>query len=209
MQGKPKGSRKKTEKKTRVSPREQRKRLDIEPGAVTPAEVVASNIRSWRRVRNLTQAQLAERMSALDYPWLSEGVLGFIERGDRTVTVDELLTLALVLGVDVPTLLDPTGIDGTGTSRLHVVKEIDAMPAKAAKAWLRGDARVLVDDANAFRHGPVPGREDAYEEAAPAFREWLRARSPDDAPAPSHPDIDRTKTRRERKKDWDVDEGQP
>ena len=81
------------------------------------------------------------------------------------------------------------------------------MPAKAAKAWLRGDARVIVDDANAFRYGPVPGRENAYDKEA--FAEWLRARPVEDAPAPEHPDIDRTKTRRERTKDWDVDEGQP
>ena len=37
----------------------------------------------------------------------------------------------------------------------------------------------------------------------------IRARAVEDVPPPERPDIDRTKTRRERKKDWDVDEGQP
>jgi len=160
------------------------------------AEIVATNVRAYRRVRDLSQKQLAAKMTALGYDW-SDGIVGFIERGDRNLAVDELLALALVLGVSLPSILDPTGIDGTGTRRLDV-GTADPMPAEVARAWLRGDVGLVVDDANYYTMHPVPGRKDEYDETVPAFRGWTRARPPEAAPAPPRRDIDHKKSRRER-----------
>jgi transcriptional regulator with XRE-family HTH domain len=82
------------------------------PGSRFPSEILADNVRIWRHLRRLSQAQLAERMSRLGHGW-SESIVGFVERGQRNVTVDELIGLTLVLNVsELGALLDPLGPEG-------------------------------------------------------------------------------------------------
>ena len=76
--------------------------------ARTPARVLAENVKAYRLLRKLTQEQLAERMVALEHPW-NGGIVSFLERRDRGVNTDELVGLALCLGVSIGQLLDPGG----------------------------------------------------------------------------------------------------
>lgn len=73
--------------------------------------VVASNIRDRRQLARLTQPELARRVNLLGFAW-SRQTLSDIERGGRSVSVEELAGLALTLGVSVPALLDPAGVGG-------------------------------------------------------------------------------------------------
>jgi transcriptional regulator with XRE-family HTH domain len=82
------------------------------PRSRFPGEIVAENVRTWRGVRRLSQAQLAARMSDLGHPW-TESIVGFVERGQRNVTVDEYVGLHFALELDhFGALLDPLGIEG-------------------------------------------------------------------------------------------------
>jgi transcriptional regulator with XRE-family HTH domain len=82
------------------------------PGSRFPSEILADNVRTWRGLRRYSQAQLAERMTRLGHPW-SESIVGFVERGERNVTVDELVGLAIVLNTrEIGSLLDPLGPEG-------------------------------------------------------------------------------------------------
>ena len=63
-------------------------------------------IRKERNKQQLTQEQLAEKIN------ISTAYMGFIERGERNISLDKLSLLASVLGVSIDYLLS----DGIGTS---------------------------------------------------------------------------------------------
>jgi transcriptional regulator with XRE-family HTH domain len=121
------------------------------PGSKFPSEVLAENMRTWRNVRRLSQAQLAARMSGLGHRW-TESIVGFVERGERNVTVDEYVGLEVALDIeDFGGLLDPYGIHGA-TARWQHVPEMDnapavdvgatvPIPARLANGWLRGNVQ--------------------------------------------------------------------
>lgn len=58
----------------------------------------ATNVRKRRRALEMTQHQLAEQMVDRGHHWTA-GIVGFVERCDRNITVDELSDLAAVMGV--------------------------------------------------------------------------------------------------------------
>jgi transcriptional regulator with XRE-family HTH domain len=62
-------------------------------------ESIGANARRWRERRNLTQAQLAER-GGFDIRYYR-----FIERGRTNLTIEALVRLAGVLGVEPAALL--------------------------------------------------------------------------------------------------------
>ena len=60
------------------------------------AEILTGNLRAWRAMRRLNQAQAAEGMRALGFPtWLPQTV-SQVERGKRELRVTELMGLAQV-----------------------------------------------------------------------------------------------------------------
>ncbi|MBQ4529367.1 MAG: helix-turn-helix transcriptional regulator [Lachnospiraceae bacterium] len=63
---------------------------------------LGNRIREERKKLNLTQEQLAEKMD------VSATYIGFVERGERTITLGKLTCLANVLGVSVDYLLADT-----------------------------------------------------------------------------------------------------
>lgn len=80
--------------------------------------VVARNVQRLREKRNLTKPELARRIMQVEQAELVDGVaispskinalaLTRIEAGERRVDVDDLVLLAVALGVSVPTLLMP------------------------------------------------------------------------------------------------------
>lgn len=96
-------------KRTRATPK--RKGRRPADSSAFASEVLATNVRAYRALRGLTQEGLAERMVSMGHEW-SAGILGFVERHDRVVGVDELVGLAIALEVTIGDLLDPTGPDG-------------------------------------------------------------------------------------------------
>src|SRR5215203_1222119 len=82
-------------------------RAGIEPpeGALFPSQILARNLGAVRRLRGWRQELVAERMNFLGHPWTRQTV-GEVEQGRRNVTVDELLSLALVFGLSLDRLLD-------------------------------------------------------------------------------------------------------
>lgn len=147
------------------------------PGARFAEQVLAENIRTWRGVRRLTQEELASRMTALGHPW-SAGIVGFVERNDRAVRVNELLALALVLEVFVSDLLDPAGVDGRGQEPLDYGGRL--LPAIAVRHWLANRVRVglgWTEGEPGIHFEPVDGVTDAATESIEAYRIQVRKRS--------------------------------
>jgi transcriptional regulator with XRE-family HTH domain len=98
-------------------------------GGRYPSEAVAENIRSYRAVRRLSQEELAERMNVLGHGWYHQTV-GEVERGNRAVTVDELIGLALALEVTVGELLDPMGPAGEDISFYFGDLKVEGSPGR-------------------------------------------------------------------------------
>lgn len=63
---------------------------------------LGQRIRAQRKKLNLTQEQLAEKIN------VSTTYMGFVERGERSITLGKLTVLANVLGVSVDYLLSDT-----------------------------------------------------------------------------------------------------
>ena len=65
--------------------------------------ILAENIRDYRRSKNLSQEQLADKCG------LHRTYVGSVERGERNVTLSTLEVLAGALGVSIPELLTRKG----------------------------------------------------------------------------------------------------
>lgn len=121
------------------------KKVDREarPGCLTPGEAVARNVRAYRGIRNMTQADLAKLMSELGHEWTA-GTVGFVERHQRTVSIDEYAGLTLCLGRKVGELFDPTGPLGDDTYNLDV-GGVGAgwIEAPYARKWTRSEGPAL------------------------------------------------------------------
>lgn len=74
--------------------------------AIFPSQLLAANIRATRALLNLSQQDLAARMSALGHQW-SRPTVSQVERATRAVSVDELYGLAHALTTDILMLLSP------------------------------------------------------------------------------------------------------
>lgn len=74
--------------------------------AIFPRQLLAANIRAGRALLDLSQQDLADRMSALGHQW-SRPTVSQVERAARAVSVDELYGLAHALVMDILMLLSP------------------------------------------------------------------------------------------------------
>lgn len=70
-------------------------------GTPTPREVFGRNLRLMRRLKEVSQEQLA-----LDAD-LSRTYVSEVERGARNISIDNMGLLAVALGVELKDLLDP------------------------------------------------------------------------------------------------------
>lgn len=134
-------------------------------GESRPGQVVVRRMRELRDQRGWTAAQLAQRMQALGVPWKRE-IVANLEAGRRAgITVDELLALALALGVPVPWLLaEPNSV-----VPMSVAEGVEVDPGSVL-LWLTGK-RPLTD-----RAGPewdkaahIIGRLNAMDDANAAL----------------------------------------
>jgi hypothetical protein len=114
-------------------------------GARFLEDVLARNIRGYRTVQDLDQAELGRRMAALGLGW-DAGVVGFVERGDRNVTLSELLGLMLVLGKTFGELMNPKGVDGSIRDKVDVGFPSGPLGPEMVRDWLGGDVRFTIVD---------------------------------------------------------------
>jgi transcriptional regulator with XRE-family HTH domain len=108
-------------------------------------EVLAANVRGYRLVQGMDQAELARRMAALGHRW-DAGTVGFVERGDRNVTVSELLGLMLALGKTFAELVDPTGVDGSVRLKVDIGFPEGPIYPPMIRDWLHGDVRFTLEE---------------------------------------------------------------
>jgi len=77
-------------------------------GSMFLSQIVARNVRAYRALQGLHQAELARLLTRLGHGWVA-GTVSEVERNGRSVTVDELAGLAAALRTSVAALLDPCG----------------------------------------------------------------------------------------------------
>ena len=102
------------------------------------SDVLADNIRAWRLLRRLEQAEVASRMAKLDHTW-GPSTVSQVERGRRNITVDELLALAIALSVPVWVLLDPLGPQGDNETPVDF-GPAGTLAANLVREWLTTNA---------------------------------------------------------------------
>lgn len=102
-------------------------------GAV--AARVQHNLRGLRTARRLTQADLSQRLRELGQPILPTGIAK-IEDGTRRVDADDLVALAVALGVTPNRLLLPAGTDDEQVP----LTPTRTVTAQEAWRWACGDA---------------------------------------------------------------------
>lgn len=93
----------------------------------TPAQIVGANVRELRDAKGQSQRRLGELMARLGHRW-GDTIVSRVERGERAVTVDELLSLALALGEK------PTALLAVGSNSLVVGGHV--IPAQLFDEWL-------------------------------------------------------------------------
>ncbi len=101
------------------------------------AGTVAGNVKRLREVRGLTIYQLSAMLRAAGRP-ITPAAVGKIERQERQVTVDDLMALAVALGVSPVTLLLPANTRGP--------KDANGLPTQAVTE-VTGAGEVAVADA--------------------------------------------------------------
>jgi len=114
--------------------------------AATPSDITAERVREIRRRRRLSVGDLAAVCAAVGYPELTGQAIYNIESGRRvqgrrrrTVSVDELLALALALNASpVDLLVPPEAWDGEGGELLYHITPTRAEQTSTVREWVRG-----------------------------------------------------------------------
>lgn len=112
-----------------------------QPGSRFLSEVLADNLRDLRTLNRLSQREVAERMKWLQHEGWSQTTVSEVERGQRNVTTDELLALALIYGRTIGELLDPGGVLGDKHPTIDYGGREPAS-AHVARAWVRDAVRI-------------------------------------------------------------------
>ncbi|HUR22603.1 MAG TPA: helix-turn-helix transcriptional regulator [Acidimicrobiales bacterium] len=130
-----------------------RKTGRVPAGLGRPSDALAANLRAYRLLRDLTQDELAARMTYLNHGW-GRSTVSAVESRSRNVTVDEMFGLALSLGLAIGQLLDPAGPDRSRRLSLDVGLRLDEgdrpRPVEPVLARLWASSRAVMrlsDDA--------------------------------------------------------------
>ena len=107
-----------------------------EPDTGHTAKTVAANVERLRTAQNMNYKQLSERLQS-EANWSINAVgIRRIESGERRVTPDDLVALAVALDVSPATLLMPPNVDMADPVR--VTGLADPAAAIGVWEWLRG-----------------------------------------------------------------------
>ncbi|MFF5992602.1 helix-turn-helix domain-containing protein [Prauserella flavalba] len=142
------------------------------------SDTVADQIASWRKRRGLNRDQLAEACAKLGMPELTHAAITNIESGRRnkeglrrrTVSIDELVVLAVALNVPPVSLIVPY----PGEYSFDLIPKSGPIPTWAATEWISGkdDGRNVVAQAT--------GAVDAIDQldSEELAEQWLNAARP-------------------------------
>jgi transcriptional regulator with XRE-family HTH domain len=114
---------------------------------------LAASTRRIRRACNVTTAALSQRLAAIGHPIADTGITK-TEKGDRRVDADDLVALALALGVTPNTLLMPQ-VDYLGASGTHYLTPEAIGTAEELWQWAQGERPplILAEDALSWLGG--------------------------------------------------------
>ncbi len=108
---------------------------------------VAANLRHIRREHDVTTAALSQRLASIGHPIADTGITK-TEKEDRRVDADDLVALALALGVTPNTLLlPPVGYLGASDPPAHPGSQ---RQRRGAWQWAQGERPLDL---------PIPGAE--------------------------------------------------
>lgn len=130
----------------------------------SPTQVVARRVAELRARRGISAQKLADRCAEYGMPELNRSVITNLENNRRQqVSVDEVLALALALGVAPLHLLIPTD----DAARVAITPNSD-VDAAYARQWVIGERPLL--DGDTSYHTEVP---DGWHERAQQQRREL------------------------------------
>jgi transcriptional regulator with XRE-family HTH domain len=115
------------------------------PGSRFLSDAVAEKVRAWRLLRHLQQADVAEKMRELRHPW-TQATVSQVERGQRNLTIDELVGLSIVFDVSLNELLDPVPVGGGPAPALDVGLPVP-IPPNIVPHWSAGADVFLTKEA--------------------------------------------------------------
>jgi hypothetical protein len=179
------------------------KRSPTEPGARFLTDAIATNVRDRRALQHVSQKTLGKEMKELGHPW-TDVTVSEVENGWRNVTAVELVGLALLLNCELVDLVDPVGVAGRGVEPIDDLRfGKGRLGAVGVHHWLHGNVRVQTEGTNYISVDRVGDEhEQAYKETRDAFKNAIPAQPVGEVPPPPRRDVDRTKSRKERKKKW-------
>ena len=145
--------------------------------AQLPSEVLSGRLLELRNKRGWSQDELASRLSAYDVVW-QRTTIAKIEAGTRSVTVDDLVALAFVLGVSPTALM-------TGTTIGEAVRVAPNTVTDAGFMWLwlnghhaDGGTRPGETMNTGADFSKLEARQRFYDEAGPDFLTSAERRLP-------------------------------
>lgn len=129
------------------------RRVELGPTGNT----VADNVLRFRKGQGLTLRQLADRMAEAGRP-ITHTAVSDIEKRARRVDADDLVALAVVLGVSPSALLVPaTSNEPSGSAAVVEVTGAGPRAARDVWDWLRGHQPIRPDDdPRVFRAQSLP-----------------------------------------------------
>ena len=141
----------------------------------TPSQVLSKRLAEMRGARGMHQQDLADEMNNLGWSWVRSTVAK-IEAGTRQVSVDELLSIAYVLGV-TPVALITTQIP----TQMRLMPSVPPVSSERVWQWCVGlnayfDPQGGVEGAH-LMHPSSQGHDDIDHEAREAralMYQWQR-----------------------------------
>jgi transcriptional regulator with XRE-family HTH domain len=114
------------------------------PGSRFLSDAVAEKVRGYRLLGRMKQDDVAEKMRELRHPW-TQATVSQVERGQRNLTVDELVGLSIVLELSLNELLDPVPVGGGPPPALDVGLPVP-IPPDIVRHWSAGASIFLTSE---------------------------------------------------------------
>ncbi|CRY77795.1 hypothetical protein SAMN05421776_11825 [Nocardia farcinica] len=134
--------------------------MQTEPTTWTVPALIAKNVARIRDVRRLTVRQLSERMTTIGAGMLPSAITN-IEKGKRTVTVENLLCLAAALNASPADFLGADDRD-----LISVAPKLEPVKPVVLRGWMTDATPLHIRDGADY--------DDARSELLAAAPEWYR-----------------------------------
>jgi transcriptional regulator with XRE-family HTH domain len=119
------------------------------PGSRFLSDAIADKVRGYRLLRRLKQDDVAEEMRKLRHPW-TQATVSQVERGQRNLTVDELVGLSIVFELSLNELLDPVPVGGGPPPALDIGLPVP-IPPDMVRHWSTGASILLTKEAGSHK----------------------------------------------------------